>query len=60
MPRLMQPSTKRAGGCLLVGGILIGLVVGLFAGNAMLGVWLGTGIGIVAAVAVWLIDRRGD
>ena len=56
----MQPSTKRAGGCLLVAGILLGLVVGLFAGNAMLGVWLGTAAGIVAAVAVWLLDRRGD
>ena len=56
----MQPNTKRAGGCLLMGGILIGLVVGLLAGNAMLGVWLGTGIGIFSAVAVWLLDRRGD
>ena len=56
----MQPNTKRAGGCLLVAGILLGFGIGLFAGNAMSGVWLGTGVGIIAAVVVWLMDRSRD
>lgn len=56
----MQPNPKRSGGCLLVAGILAGFAIGVFAGNAMLGVWIGTGVGIVAAVALWLVDRSRD
>ena len=56
----MQPNPKRAGGCLLVAGILLGLATGIAMGNPMRGVWLGTAVGIVAAVALWLIDRSSD
>jgi hypothetical protein len=56
----MQPSTSRAGGCFLTGGILAGLVVGLLTGDAMRGVLIGTVLGIIAAVAVWLVDRKRD
>ena len=54
----MQPGNKRAGGCFLVAAILIGFAAGLFTGNAMAGVWLGLAVGVIAAVAVWLLDRR--
>jgi hypothetical protein len=56
--RPMHPSTRRAGGCFLTGGIMTGFVVGLLTGDAMRGVWLGTGLGIIAAVVVWLMDRK--
>lgn len=38
--------------------ILLGTVAGIALGNPMQGVLIGTGIGIVAAIAVWLLDRR--
>lgn len=53
----MQTNT-RAGGCFLTAAILIGFAVGASTGNAMLGVWAGLGVGIIAAVAVWLMDKR--
>jgi len=38
--------------------ILGGLVWGIFIDNPMQGILIGTGIGIAAAVLLWLIDRR--
>ena len=38
--------------------ILIGAFWGLSVGEPMLGILRGTGIGIVLAVVIWLIDRR--
>lgn len=38
--------------------ILIGTVGGVMLGNPMQGVLAGTGLGIAAAIAVWLLDRR--
>jgi mannose/fructose/N-acetylgalactosamine-specific phosphotransferase system component IIC len=56
----MQPSTSRAGGCFLTAGILAGMIVGLLTGDAMRGVLIGTGLGIIAAIALWLVDRKRD
>lgn len=53
----MDPQNKRAGGCFLMASILIGFVGGLATGDAMRGVIIGTGVGIVIAVAIWLLDR---
>ena len=50
--------TPRAGGCFLVVAILLGFVAGLATRDAMRGVVIGTAVGIVIAVAVWLLDRR--
>lgn len=47
-----------AGGCFLVAPILLGFAVGLATGDAMRGVLLGTAAGIVAAIAIWLLDSR--
>ena len=47
-----------AGGFLLIAPILVGFGVGLATNDAMRGVLIGTAIGIILALATWLIDRR--
>ena len=54
----MQARSPQAGGFLLIACIFIGVIVGLMRGQPSLGFLIGTGIGIAAAVAVWLLDRR--
>lgn len=54
----MQRPNVRAGGCFLTIAILAGFVAGLAIGNPMKGVLAGTGVGILIAVLLWLIDRR--
>ena len=58
----MQGSTTKAGGCFLALFLLVGFVFGLSIRNPLKGVLIGLGIGIVLAVATWLIDkaRRGS
>ena len=52
-----MPSTARAGGCFLTICILAGFPLGLAIANPMKGILIGVGVGIVLAVATWLIDR---
>jgi hypothetical protein len=47
-----------AGGCFLTICILAGFPLGLAIRNPMKGVLIGTGVGILLAVALWLIDSR--
>jgi hypothetical protein len=54
----MQRPTTRAGGCFLTLCILAGFPLGLAIGNPMKGILIGTGVGIAAAVLLWLIDLR--
>lgn len=54
----MQGSTSRAGGCFLTAFLLLGFVYGLSIRNPLKGVLIGLAIGIVLAVATWLIDSR--
>ena len=54
----MRGSSTRAGGCFLTLCILVGLVVGVARQNPMQGVLVGTGIGVLVAVLLWLIDRK--
>ena len=49
----------RAGGCFLTLCILAGAIAGLAINNPMKGILAGTGVGILLAVLLWLIDRRG-
>jgi hypothetical protein len=56
--RQMNSSTTRAGGCFLTFCILAGSAGGIAVGNPMKGILIGTGIGVVLAVLLWLIDRR--
>ena len=50
--------SSQAGGLFLMMAILAGAIWGLSVGQPMLGILRGTGIGIVVALTVWLIDRR--
>jgi hypothetical protein len=54
----MTGSKARAGGCFLTLCILAGFPLGLAIGNPMKGILIGTGAGIAAAAALWLIDSR--
>ena len=51
-------SDKQSGGFFLMAAILIGFGWGVFGGDAMKGVLIGTGVGIAIALLVWLLDRR--
>ena len=55
---LMATRNARSGGIFLMIGILAGTVWGVAAGAPMKGVLIGTGLGIVAALLVWMFDRR--
>jgi hypothetical protein len=54
---MLKPD-PRAGGCFLSLLILAGFVVGLSLRQPVAGVLIGTAIGILVALAVWLTDRR--
>jgi hypothetical protein len=54
----MQGSKARAGGCFLTICILLGFPLGLAIGNPMKGILIGTGTGILVAVALWLVDLK--
>ena len=56
----MQGRSTKAGGCFLTLCIIAGFAVGVAKQNPMQGVLIGTGIGIIIAVLLWLADRRGD
>ena len=53
----MQASSTRAGGCFLTIFILLGFFYGLSIQNPLKGTLIGLGVGIVLAIATWLIDR---
>jgi len=55
----MKNPTTNAGGLFLMLAIVAGTAWGLATGRAMLGVLSGTGVGILLALIVWLLDRRG-
>ena len=56
----MQGRSTKAGGCFLTLCIIAGFAGGVAKQNPMQGVLIGTGIGIIIAVLLWLADRRGD
>lgn len=51
-------SGPQAGGFLLAIAILVGTVVGGLKGQPTIGLLVGFGIGLAAAAALWLVDRR--
>ena len=55
--RRMVRRTPMAGGFFLMAAIVGGGVWGIAIGNPMLGLLIGTGVGIAIAVLVWLVDR---
>ena len=54
----MAEQKPMAGGFLLILAILIGFGWGVAEGDPVKGAVLGTAVGIVIAVIVWLWDRR--
>ena len=54
----MERHNKRAGGCFIMGALLIGFLAGLAIRDPLFGVWIGLAAGVAIAVAVWLLDRR--
>ncbi|CAA9523675.1 MAG: hypothetical protein AVDCRST_MAG09-2218 [uncultured Sphingomonas sp.] len=54
----MQTRSPMAGGFLLVLCIFLGVVIGTMRGEPSLGFLIGTGLGVAAALATWLVDRR--
>jgi hypothetical protein len=55
----MAKRNARAGGIFITIGILAGFTWGIAAGNPMKGILIGTALGALAALAMWLLDRRG-
>jgi NADH:ubiquinone oxidoreductase subunit 4 (subunit M) len=51
-------SSPQAGGFLLALAILVGTVAGGLKGQPTIGLLAGLGIGLVAATALWLVDRQ--
>lgn len=47
----------QAGGFLLAMSILIGAAIGVVKGQATIGLLIGTGVGVLIAIALWLKDR---
>ena len=54
----MARRNAQAGGFFLTMGILIGCGWGIAVGEPMKGVLAGTAIGALAALLLWLLDRR--
>ena len=54
----MARRNAQAGGIFLMVAILAGSVWGLARGEPMLGILAGTALGVLAAVLMWLVDRR--
>ena len=54
----MTKRPRAAGGFFLIAPIVAGFLYGLTAGRAIEWTTIGLAVGIVLALAVWLIDRR--
>jgi TM2 domain-containing membrane protein YozV len=57
-PNPPQSTAPAAGGCLLALGLIGGAAAGVIYGQTTLGVLLGGAGGAIAAIIVFLIDRR--
>ncbi len=55
----MAKRNTRSGGIFLTIGILAGFGWGIASGNPMKGILIGTALGALAALLLWLLDRRG-
>lgn len=47
-----------AGGCLIALAVLVGVAAGAVAHQPTVGFLAGLAVGVAAAVAIWLIDRK--
>lgn len=51
-------SSTAGGGCLIAIAVLAGVIIGLFVHQPTIGFLGGLAVGVAAAVAVWLSDRK--
>jgi uncharacterized membrane protein (UPF0136 family) len=58
--RVSRERSPAGGGFLLMLAILIGVAIGAVAGQPSIGLVGGVAVGAIAAIAVWLVDRRKD
>lgn len=58
MPDRPSSSGPAAGGAILALAILAGSIVGLIVHASTIGFLVGLAVGVAAAVAIWLRDRR--
>ncbi len=58
MTRPSPSKTPAAGGLLIAVGLTVGGILGMTRGNALLWLLIGALVGIAAATAIWLVDRR--
>lgn len=56
-PNAPQSKTPMAGGFLISAGTILGVAGGVFANQVTIGFLIGLGVGVLAAVAIWLKDR---
>lgn len=49
---------RRGGGCLIAAGVLVGPVIGVMFGETSIGLVAGLAIGILAAIALAVADRK--
>ena len=56
---MLMNGQKQSGGFFIMAAILIGFVWGIFAGDALKGVVIGSAVGVAIAVLIWISDR-GD
>lgn len=54
----MQRRSTHAGGFFLILAILGGFIWGAMSGVPLFGAMVGTAVGTMVAVVVWLLDRR--
>jgi hypothetical protein len=57
-PVTPPPPAPRGGGCLIAAGLILGPVVGLALGQVSAGLVAGGVLGVLAAVAMALAERR--
>ena len=55
----MERRNTRGGGALVAIGTIVGTISGGLLGQPSAGLLVGLGVGVLAAVLIWLNDRRG-
>jgi len=56
---MTDPTRSTAGGgCLIAFAVLAGVAIGLFLHQPTIGFLGGLAVGVAAAIAVWLVDKR--